>query len=446
MRRSLIGLVVICIISVCWPTLTFAHGIVAGGARVIEAQAGAYPVRVEVSVPVGAPAMMTVKIWPQQAFVGVATIDVRAVQQNTQAEVTQTITIPANMQTISVADLLIPATGIWDIHIRIQDEKNGVGVVVVPITIFPPVVPPLTIPLFISVACVAGVLVVSIVWPNFSQRRRSVQGFVLTAALSVSVMLGVLMIWPNLRVEIPQSDTTSRPYVNAAFQTLHDDARDIDVLQISLSDGSTGLPADDLVPHHQALMHAVLLAPQSNTFLHLHPARIAPGLYQIDVPEIPMDAYDVSIEIERINSGSQTVHHTITLGSLPRPSPRLVPVLPATIALDGYVAEVQAQAVIQGQPSEIVVTLSKDNQPVAALEYWLGMRGHMIVRSENGEIFGHIHAVGTMNDAFQPVSEGGNRVSFVYAFPTAELYHVWIQVMVDGDVLAIPVQISVSAK
>ena len=446
MRRSLIGLVVIGIISVCWPTLTFAHGIVAGGARVIEVQAGAYPVRVEVSVPIGAPAMMTVKIWPQRAYVGVATIDVRAIQQNTSAEVVQTITIPANMQTISVADLMIPATGIWDIHIRIHDEKNGVGEVVVPITINPPVVPPLTIPLFISVACVAGVLVASIMWPTMSQRRRTVQGVLVTAALSVSVMLGVLMIWPNLRIDIPQTDTTSRPYVNATFQTLRDTTRNVDVLQIALSDGSTGLPADDLVPHHQALMHAILLAPQSNTFLHVHPARIAPGMYLVDLPAVPTDTYDVSIEFERINSGSQTVHHSMLLGTLPVPREQPIATLPATISVAGYVAEVKSKPVLQGQPTEIEVSLFKDGQPVAALEYWLGMRGHMIVRSQSGMIFGHIHAVGTMNDAFQPVTVAGNTVSFVYAFPTAEVYHVWIQVMVDKQIMALPVQIQVAAK
>ena len=89
------------------------------------------------------------------------------------------------------------------------------------------------------------------------------------------------------------------------------------------------------------------------------------------------------------------------------------------------------------------MTATRAGQPVAALDYWLGMRGHMIVRNPNGAIFGHIHAVGTMNDLFEPVSAVGNKVAFVYAFPTAEPYAAWVQIMIDGTLLTLPVQITV---
>ena len=62
----------------------------------------------------------------------------------------------------------------------------------------------------------------------------------------------------------------------------------------------------------------------------------------------------------------------------------------------------------------------------------------------NGAVFGHIHAVGAMSDAFQPVSAAGNQVAFVYAFPTAETYAVWMQLMIDGEIITLPVQITVA--
>jgi hypothetical protein len=96
-----------------------------------------------------------------------------------------------------------------------------------------------------------------------------------------------------------------------------------------------------------------------------------------------------------------------------------------------------------GVPVELQVTASRDGQPVAALDYWLGMRGHMLVRNPNGAVFGHIHAVGAMSDAFQPSSLAGNQVAFVYAFPTAETYAVWVQLMIDGEIITVPVQITV---
>ncbi|MFM7679704.1 MAG: hypothetical protein ACKO83_12735, partial [Roseiflexaceae bacterium] len=165
MRRAFSTLLLSIIISVCWPQFAGAHGIVAGGARVIEAQAGAYSLRVEVTVPIGAPALMTIKILPQQAFDGITTMVVRATHRATQADVSQTITIPANMHTISVADLLLTDTGAWDIAISVRDASHGLGQMSIPITVYAPVVPPLTIPLFVSIAVLALVLFASTIWP-----------------------------------------------------------------------------------------------------------------------------------------------------------------------------------------------------------------------------------------------------------------------------------------
>ena len=97
-----------------------------------------------------------------------------------------------------------------------------------------------------------------------------------------------------------------------------------------------------------------------------------------------------------------------------------------------------------GVPVELRAVATRAGQPVAALDYWLGMRGHMIVRNPNGAIFGHVHAVGAMSDAFEPVSVPGNQVTFVYAFPTAETYAVWVQIMIDHTLIAVPVQITVA--
>ena len=273
---------------------------------------------------------------------------------------------------------------------------------------------------------------------------RVAQAHSFTASLSITVVIGLLMAWPNLRVDIPTVDTTTRPYfVTQASQT-RDAQRNVDQLQILVNDGSTGLPVDDIMLHHQALMHLVLIDPVSHTFLHIHPARVSAGRYIVDLPSIARGTYDVAIEIERANSGSQMTHQQVEIGddtaqALPAPSP-----VPATVQAGDYTVTVQATTPARvGVPVELQVTATRAGQPVAALDYWLGMRGHMIVRNPNGAIFGHIHAVGTMNDLFEPVSAVGNKVAFGYAVPTAEPYAVWVQIMIDGTLLTLPVQITV---
>ena len=444
MQRVTPWLMVLFIIAVCWPLHVSAHGIIAGGARVLDVQAGSYPLRIEVTVPTGAPALLTAKVWPQRDLAGATQLSLTATHQDSQATVSQQIIVPAGPRMISVFDVTVPQTGVWELRIQIQDAAHGIGVATVPITIYPNTIPPLTIPMFVAVAILALVLFSTTIWPEARPWVRVVQAHSFTASLSITVVIGLLMVWPNLRVDIPSIDTTSRPYAVTQVIPSHDAQRNIDQLKILLNDGSTGLPIDDIVLHHQALMHLVLIDPASHTFLHLHPARVKPGQYLIDLPVIAQGTYDVVVEIERANSGSQVTHQQVALGvataqALPAPSP-----LPATIQSGAYTITVQTTTPAQvGLPVELSAVVTRAGQPVSALDYWLGMRGHMLVRNPNGAIFGHIHAVGAMNDAFEPVSVAGNHVTFVYAFPTAETYAVWVQIMIDGILITLTVQIPV---
>jgi len=444
MQRVTPWLAVLFIIAVCWPLHVSAHGIIAGGSKVLDVQAGSYPLRIEVIVPTGAPALLTVKVWPQRDVVGATQLILTATHQDSQATVSQQVNVPAGPRMISVFDVTVPQTGGWELRIQIQDATQEIGVATVPITIYPNTIPPLTIPMFVAVAILALVLFSTTIWPEARPWVRTIQAHSFTASLSFTVVIGLLMAWPNLRVDIPTVDTTSRPYVVTQVIPSRDTQRNIDQLKILLNDGSTGLPVDDIVLHHQALMHMVVIDPVSHTFLHIHPARTAPGQYIVDLPAIARGTYDVAIEIERANSGSQVTHQQVEIGddttqALPDPSP-----LPATVQAGDYTVTVQTTTPARvGVPVELQVTASRDGQPVAALDFWLGMRGHLIVRNPNGAIFGHIHAVGAMNEDFQPMSVAGNQVAFVYAFPTAETYAVWVQLMIDGEIITVPVQITV---
>jgi hypothetical protein len=444
MQRVTSWLMVLFIIAVCWPLHVSAHGIIAGGAQVLEVQAGSYPLRIEVSVPTGAPALLTAKVWPQRDLVGATQLVLTATHQDSQATVSQQVTVPAGPRMISVFDVTVPQTGVWELRIQIQDTAHGIGVATVPITIYPNTIPPLTIPMFVAVAILALVLFSTTIWPEARPWVRVVQAHSFTASLSITVAIGLLMAWPNLRVDIPTVDMTSRPYVVTQAFSTRDVQRNVEQLRILVNDGLTGLPVDDIVLHHQALMHLVLIDPVSHTFLHLHPARVSAGQYIVDLPAMARGTYDVAIEIERANSGSQVTHQQVVLGdatvqALPAPAP-----LPATVQAGDYTVTVQTTTPARvGVPVELQVTASRDGQPVAALDYWLGMRGHMLVRNPNGAVFGHVHAVGTMSEDFQPRSVAGNQVSFVYAFPSAETYVVWVQLMIDSEIITVPVQITV---
>ena len=102
------------------------------------------------------------------------------------------------------------------------------------------------------------------------------------------------------------------------------------------------------------------------------------------------------------------------------------------------------------------------------LQPYMGMLGHAVVRRSGGEVFTHLHPLGTVSMAAQEVfarreratdasangpatasasafstapaignlsSSVGNQVSFPYAFPRSGDYRMWVQVRVGGRVL-----------
>jgi hypothetical protein len=422
------------------PLSASAHGIVAGGAQVIEVDAGGYPMRIEVLVPTGAPTVLTMRIWPTQPFDGAAQVTLTATHRNSQTTSTHQVAVPANQHTITVIDVDISHIGGWDLFIEVQDIQGTSGTFSVPVTVLPTVTPLLTIPLFVAFGMLALVLTVTIVWPTPQAWVRAIYGHAFTGALVTVLILGGLSAWPSINVEWNTPLQQSRPYATALIRT--DDQK----LIIQLYDGSTGLPADDLVPHHQALMHLVMIEQTSQYFVHAHPVRVAPGVYELDITNVPNGTYDVALELERLNSGSQVLRSTVEWrGGAVAPAPRGdSPTLPFETVVDGYTVAISAQSeVVAGAPTTLRVAVTKDGQPVSALEYWLGMRGHMILRDPAGSMFGHVHAAGAMNEDFQPVAPPGHTVDFVYAFPQAQTYQLWLQVQVDGRILTVPAQIAV---
>jgi hypothetical protein len=100
--------------------------------------------------------------------------------------------------------------------------------------------------------------------------------------------------------------------------------------------------------------------------------------------------------------------------------------------------------------------LTPDGRP-AALQPYMGMFGHAVVRRTDGEVFTHLHPVGTISMAAQELfvrRERGeavtatiapapgtiptnvvHEVSFPYAFPRPGDYRLWAQVRAEGRVL-----------
>ncbi|WP_203899623.1 hypothetical protein [Virgisporangium aliadipatigenens] len=232
-----------------------------------------------------------------------------------------------------------------------------------------------------------------------------------------------------------------RPYAQARIRTepATPAVGDEFTLRVELTDGSTGRPVDDLVPHHAALAHAVVTSLDGTAFHHVHPRRVAPGRLEVRLRAARPGPHVVTVEVERAESGGQLVSgrfevtgdaRTVAAPPLPQPLPGV------------------PRDVVAGAPVRVEI----DTGP-GRIQPWLGMAGHLIVRDDAGAFLGHAHELASMNaDAagFAPpddtVAAYGPTLRFAFTFPAPGRYLVWLQYVRDLRLVTVPYAVNVRAE
>ncbi|MFD1545666.1 hypothetical protein [Nonomuraea guangzhouensis] len=196
-------------------------------------------------------------------------------------------------------------------------------------------------------------------------------------------------------------------------------------LRFDLIDGSTGRPVDDLVLHHEALAHVIVTSEDGRYFRHVHPLRTAPGRLEVKMRVDRPGRYLAYAELEREDSGGQLLAGEFRVGGDPAASVTAeTPVEAAAPPL------LRPAAPVAGRPTTIELGTSGTVRP------WLGMTGHLIVRSQDGTFLGHIHEMGSP----------GPRLHFTFSFPSAGRYFAWAQYATGDRIVTVPFTVDVTAS
>lgn len=312
----------------------------------------------------------------------------------------------------------------------------------------------------------------------------------------------------------PLTSNYSRPPASLVLRPFTVGAGEPGDLRISVLDGSTGLPADDLLVHDGALMHLLVIGP-SGELWHLHPVRTGRGAYEVGFRPPSPGHYAVSAEFARRGGGVQQVRSASGLdiadgasgeGAVrtgvggPGPAPAPAPEGLGTRSVNGVRVRLSAPSLTAGEASVLTARIGD----TATLQPWLGMVGHMIVvgplarpsgkaplpvseAAQDAQVWSHAHSMGGIPGAMEPgthemhntgegagdtmgqdhamgsgsmsglmpvngdsaadetVAAYGPDASFVYTFPAAGHYRVWIQAERNNAILTIPYLLNVTA-
>jgi hypothetical protein len=329
----------------------------------------------------------------------------------------------------------------------------------IPFTIAAQPLPTGSVGLFAALGGLVALMITSIILGIVAQRRgRPAPGWAnwalgqgMFACLIAAAIFGVQQFSEAIqsaRAASAAAASAGRPHANMAARTgdAEPTAGQPFTLTLDLSDGSTGLPIDDLISHHDALLHLVVISADGGYYNHTHPSRVAPGRYAIAMTPDRPGRYTAYAEIQRQDSGTQVIARDFTVGgSAPASAPQFAGLGPRTI--DGMQVDVTSSLapLKAGRQATFTFSFSKGGQPVNDLQPWLGMGGHLIARDAGGAVFAHVHALGPMapggvlNSGFVY----GPDIQFVYTFPQPGSYQVWGQFRHENKIITVPLEVTV---
>ena len=237
-----------------------------------------------------------------------------------------------------------------------------------------------------------------------------------------------------------------------------------------------------ILPDHGKMMHLFLIADSTlDVLAHLHPPMVDSNTFETRLPALPAGRYRVYGDIVHESGYERTLVSSVVVPASRTSAPAADPddavgvgLAPATLgATDAKGAAVVAPSlrlvssttspIKAGQSVELRFQLVDSTGRAAAVEPYLGMPAHAIVTNRDGSVFIHLHPMGTFSMASQQsfaIRDRGDttargrlredalaaatshamgapdgRVGFVYEFPKAGWYRVWVQLKHDGRVL-----------
>ncbi|HEX6252257.1 MAG TPA: hypothetical protein VFZ56_12575 [Gemmatimonadaceae bacterium] len=327
--------------------------------------------------------------------------------------------------------------------------------------------------------------------PGPERKRAARIAMAASATVLALILLGGKRWW----------DSEDRAYRAAMFRPLEAEAR-LDstdsgrMLRFVISDtawrrpNSSGAPGgrgrsrfSPLVPDHGKLVHMFVIRDDLQAFAHIHPLTEDSVTFSAGLPPLPRGRYRVFADITHESGYAQTLPAALEIrtgdsldsriGSVgdeswlvaqPQPqesnAARLEP--PYTMTWE----RPSPEPIVAGRPAPLRFRVSRADGGPVELEPYMGMPAHAVVMREDGDVFIHLHPMGTISSASQltfemrtpadtapgmlaqrltgadsgrmshAMHEGAQNVlSFPYAFPAAGRYVIWVQVKQDGRVL-----------
>lgn len=206
------------------------------------------------------------------------------------------------------------------------------------------------------------------------------------------------------------------------------------MLQITMKDGKP-IVGFDLT--HEKLLHFMIVSKDLSYFNHIHPAYMGAGVFEV-ANEFPSGGeYRFIADFKPTRGDAMTKMAWIKVPGDPVPAVPLERETTLTDETDGKRVDLSINALEAREDTTFIFTIRDQatNEPVTNLQPYLGAIGHVVVLSEDGERYLHVHA--------EEDQGAGPTAQFETSFPRSGLYKLWAQFQQDGQVFTASYTINV---
>ncbi|MEJ7704394.1 MAG: hypothetical protein WKF47_12315 [Geodermatophilaceae bacterium] len=192
--------------------------------------------------------------------------------------------------------------------------------------------------------------------------------------------------------------------------------------------GPDGAPVTTYDVTHDKELHLIAVRRDLVGFQHVHPELAADGTWSIPLG-LTAGQWRVFADFEPAGHGDNLILGA-DLAVAGDYAPQALPGPSATAEVDGYVVTLDGD-LVPGQESELILTISKDGEPVTDLQPYLAAYGHLVALRDGDLAYLHVHPGGEPGDG---ITEPGPAITFYANVPSAGGYRLFLDFQHDGVV------------
>jgi hypothetical protein len=208
--------------------------------------------------------------------------------------------------------------------------------------------------------------------------------------------------------------------------------------RITLKITNNDKPINDFEINHEKYLHLIIVSKDLSYFNHVHPEYKGEGVFEIENKFPAGGEYRMVADFKPVNGSSMSKMEWVKVEG-EAAQPKVVSVDSSLERIiDGKKVTLEFEPQLEvGVESTLKFTLTDERtgQPISDLEPYLGSIGHVVVFSEDGERYLHVHALENQGS--------GPEALFETNFSESGIYKIWGQFQQDGQVFTVPFVVNV---